>query len=430
MVAVDNLDEVIALIRGSKTPKEAKAKLMERFSLTDIQAQAILDMRLQRLTNLEILALKKEYEEVKRLIDRLEGILSSDKKLLNVIKTELAEMAAEHTETRHTQLVVEEEVSSASEEEEAVPEEAVVMYTYGGQLKRMYPKFFEKLPPPEPQSGLADVPRFLFNTLTDHTLLFFTDRGNCYPLSVGSLPEANKPKDRGALLTGVLAGLEDGESLCQLTCVKTADMNRLPDYLFITAQGMVKRTAAPEYDVRRQKFAAINIKDGDRLIGVFPIAGEQDILLISRGGQCIRFGIDTVPQMGRATGGVKGMQLDKGDSILWGGQIGEKDQMVIVSDRGSAKRLLSLDFETQGRNGKGVRCFAFNKNGSNGFKLAGCALTGGENTPLVISQAQSAPTAIQSDEISLQAKADRGKPCVMALMEDVVTGLLAGVRLP
>ncbi len=430
MVAVDNLDEVIALIRGSKTPKEAKQKLMERFSLTDIQAQAILDMRLQRLTNLEILALRKEYEEVLRLIDRLEGILASEKKLLSVIKAELLEMAAEFNEPRRTQLVKEEEDAQSSEEEETVPEEAVVLYTFGGQLKRMYPKFFEKLPPPDPQSGISELPRFLFNTQTDHTLLFFTDRGNCYPLPVGGLPEANRPKDRGVLLSGVLNGLEDGESLSRLLCVKTAGLAKAPDYLFITAQGMVKRTAAAEYDVRRQKFAAINLKDGDKLIDVFPAVEAQDMLLISRGGQCIRFAIDSVPPMGRATGGVKGMQLDKGDEILFGGQIGEKDQVVLISDRGSAKRLLSLDFEAQGRNGKGVRCFAFNKNGSNGTAVAGCARIGSESTPLTVTQVQSGPTTVNTDEIALQAKADKGKPCVMALMEDVVTGLLAGVRLP
>ncbi len=426
MVAVDNLDEVIALIRGSKTPKEARQKLMERFQLTEIQAQAILDMRLQRLTNLEILALRKEYEEVKRLIDKLEGILSSDKKLLNVIKTELGEMAAQHQEPRRTQLISEEEAPPADIVEEAVPEEAVILYTHGGQLKRVFPKFFEKLPPPDLGKDIGELPRFLFNTFTDHTLFFFTNLGNCYPLSVGSLPEANKPKDRGALLSGVLAGLEDNETLCRLFCMKTSDLAKMPDFLFVTAQGMVKRTAASEYDVRRQKFSAINLKNGDSLVDVFPAEGEQDILLITAGGQCIRFSLDAVPQMGRVSGGVKGMQLDKGDSVLWGGQIGGKEQIALISDRGSAKRLLAMDFEPQGRNGKGVRCFAFNKNGSNGSVLAGCLKISGGAVPLLVTQVQSPPTALSSDEILLQGKSDRGRPLVMALMDDVVTGLTAG----
>ena len=428
MIAVDNLDEVIALIRASKTPKEAKTRLMERFSLSDIQAQAILDMRLQRLTNLEIMALRKEYEEVLRLIDKLEGILASEKKLLNVIKAELLEMSQQFSDPRRTQLIKEEEDAAPVEQEEAVPEDAVVLYTFGGQLKRMYPKFYEKLPVPDIHAnGLEDVPRFLFATQTDHTLLFFTNRGNCYPLSIGSLPEANRPKDRGVLLSGVLAGLEDGETLCQLYCVKTAKLSQMDDFLFITAQGMVKRTAAAEYDVRRQKFAALNLKDGDTLIQAFPAMPGQDILLISRDGQSIRFALDTVPAMGRASGGVKAIQLEGSDTVTWSGQVSADNQLILFSDRGNAKRVLAMEFEVQGRNGKGVRAFSFNKNGSNGTFVAGCVSIGKEPVSLVVLQAQSAPTFLSSEEIVLQSKSDRGKPYVMALMDDVVTGLIAGV---
>lgn len=428
MIAVDNLDEVIALIRASKTPKEAKTRLMERFSLSDIQAQAILDMRLQRLTNLEIMALRKEYEEVLRLIDKLEGILASEKKLLNVIKAELLEMSQQFSDPRRTQLIKEEEDAAPVEQEEAVPEDAVVLYTFGGQLKRMYPKFYEKLPVPDIHAnGLEDVPRFLFATQTDHTLLFFTNRGNCYPLSIGSLPEANRPKDRGVLLSGVLAGLEDGETLCQLYCVKTAQLSQMDDFLFITAQGMVKRTAAAEYDVRRQKFAALNLKDGDTLIQAFPAMPGQDILLISRDGQSIRFALDTVPAMGRASGGVKAIQLEGSDTVTWSGQVSADNQLILFSDRGNAKRVLAMEFEVQGRNGKGVRAFSFNKNGSNGTFVAGCVSIGKEPVSLVVLQAQSAPTFLSSEEIVLQSKSDRGKPYVMALMDDVVTGLIAGV---
>lgn len=430
MIAVDNLDEVIALIRASKTPKEAKVRLMERFELSDIQAQAILDMRLQRLTNLEILALRKEYEEALKLISKLESILASEKKLLTVIKTELTEMAAEFNDPRRTQLITEDEESTATEEEEVVPEDAVVLYTFGGQLKRMYPKFYEKLPVPDIQKdALSDVPKFLFMTQTDHTLLFFTDRGNCYPLSVGSLPEANRPKDRGVLLSGVLAGLEEGETLCQLYCVKTSQLATMPDFLFLTTQGMVKRTVATEYDVRRQKFAAINLKDGDTLLHVLPVVPELDILLISLAGQCIRFTLDTVPPMGRATGGVKGMQLEKDDQIIWGSQISQEDQLVLFSDRGCAKRVLAMDFEVQGRNGKGVRCFTFNKNGSNGTRIASCVSIGPQPSSLLVMQAQSGITSLSSEEIAVQSKADKGKPYVMALMDDVVTGLLVGACL-
>ena len=281
MIAVDNLDEVIALIRASKTPKEAKIGLMERFTLTEAQAQAILDMRLQRLTNLEILALRKEYEELLRLIDRLEGILGSERKLLNVIRKELSEIAEEYADARRTTL----EDASASPvelpDETPVVEEAVVAYTYGGQLKRMYPAIFRKTPLPTRAEDPQEAAQYLFQTSTDETLLFFTDHGNCYPLSVGALNEC-KPKDRGQLLSGVLAGLEDGEKPLLITCGRLADLVKQPDLLFVTKHGMVKRTAAQDYEVRSRKFAAVNLKAGDSLLLVLPLNTRDDLLLLSR----------------------------------------------------------------------------------------------------------------------------------------------------
>ena len=190
---------------------------------------------------------------------------------------------------------------------------------------------------------------------------------------------------------------------------------------------MVKRTAAAEYDVRRQKFAALNLKDGDTLIQAFPAMPGQDILLISRDGQSIRFALDTVPAMGRASGGVKAIQLEGSDTVTWSGQVSADNQLILFSDRGNAKRVLAMEFEVQGRNGKGVRAFSFNKNGSNGTFVAGCVSIGKEPVSLVVLQAQSAPTFLSSEEIVLQSKSDRGKPYVMALMDDVVTGLIAGV---
>jgi len=426
MIAVDNLDEVIALIRGSKNPKEAKLKLMERFQLTDVQAQAILDMRLQRLTNLEILALRKEYEDLIKLIAKLEGILKSEKKLLNVIRTELADIVAQFDSPRRT--AFEKESGSPKEmlDETPVPEDAVVTFTYGGYLRRMYPKHYEKLPKPDPMTQLEDCPQFIFNCQTDHTLYLFTDNGNCYPLSVGALPEMNRPKDRGQLLSGVLQGLEDGEKLLWITCVKNGEIAKEPDYLFITAQGMIKRTAAADYDVRRSKFAAANVKDGDRLLQILPAASQNDLLFVSRSGMSIRFALDTVPVMGRTTTGVKAMILDESDEVLKVCQIDDMDQLVFFSDRGNGKRVMGIDFDRQNRNGKGVKCFPFNKNGSNGTRIADCCLCAGDAPHTVtVYQAQSPASNLFMDEIALQTKQDKGKPYLMALMDDVVTRVTA-----
>jgi len=424
MIAVDNLDEVIALIRSSKTPKEAKEKLMARFDLTDVQAQAILDMRLQRLTNLEIVALRKEYEEILKLIDKLEGILGSEKKLLNVIKKELQEIADEYADERRTTIEAAEEVPAEAFKEVIAPEEVIVAYTRAGFLKRMKPDVYRKNPLPTREENEPDSAEFLFMSRTDETLLIFTDHGNCYPLGVNSLNEC-KPKDRGQLLSGVLVGLEDGEKALWIACLRMADIGHMPDFLFVTKQGMIKRTAAADYDVRSKKFAAVNIKKDDALLAVLPAANRDDVLMFSRSGMCIRFALDTVPTQGRVSAGVKCMQVDDGDEVIWVGQIGDTEQMVLFSERGYAKRLLAVDFEKQNRNGKGVKSFYFNKNGSNGKYLAGIVKCEKRPCDLIITQHQSPATRVGKDTILLQSKTDRGNPCVMAILDDVVTGVTA-----
>ena len=424
MIAVDNLDEVIALIRASKNPKEAKEKLMARFDLTEIQAQAILDMRLQRLTNLEIVALRKEYEEILKLIDKLEGILGSEKKLLNVIKKELQEITDEYADERRTTIEAAEEVSAEAFKEVIAPEEVIVAYTRAGFLKRIRPDVYRKNPLPTREENEPDSAEFLFMSRTDETLLIFTDHGNCYPLSVNGLNEC-KPKDRGQLLTGVLVGLEDGEKALWIACLRMADIGHMPDFLFVTKQGMIKRTAAADYDVRSKKFAAVNIKKDDALLAVLPAANRDDILMFSRSGMCIRFALDTVPTQGRVSAGVKCMQVEDGDEVIWVGQIGDTEQMVLFSERGYAKRLLAVDFEKQNRNGKGVKSFYFNKNGSNGKYLAGIVKCEKRPCDLIITQHQSPATRVGKDTILLQSKTDRGNPCVMAILDDVVTGVTA-----
>ncbi len=424
MVAVDNLDEVIALIRASKNPKEAKERLMATFELTAPQAQAILDMRLQRLTNLEILALRKEYEELLKLIDKLESILKSEKKLLNVIKQELSQVVAEYHSDRLTTLEKENAISAEILDETPVPEEAVVLFTRSGYLRRMYPKFYEKLPSVNPLETPEELPRFLFNTMTDHTLLFFTNKGNCYTMNVGSLPEFNKPKDRGQLLSGVLQGLETDETLATLMCVKMSDLASSPDFLFITKQGMIKRTLASEYDIRRSKFQAVSLKGTDELFMAITAPQAEDLLFISKAAMSIRFAQDTVPAQGRVAGGVKAMQLEIKDELIFAAAADAAKQVLLFSERGSAKRLFMSDFDRQNRNGKGIRAFYFNKNGSNGNHLAKALVLDDSVTSLIVLQAQSPAGTFMPDEIALQQKTDKGKPYVLAIMEDIVTDVL------
>ena len=421
MIAVDNLDEVIQLIRKSENPKAAKAGLMERFGLTEIQAQAILDMRLQRLTGLEILALRKEYAELLKTIAELEAILNDEKKLMNVIKKELKAVADQFGDDRRTTIEEVHNVVEALVKEEKVAEEALVTFSREGYLRRSWPKAKKAAQPEDGQPD--DPPVYSFETDTEHTLFFFTNIGNCYQLNVGALPEMNKPKDRGSLLSGVLAGLENGEEPVYLMCATAEELNILPDLLFVTSRGQLKRSAASEYAVKRSKFGALNLREGDSLHAVLSLDVSSDVLMISETGMCIRFHADQVPAMGRVSGGVKGMTLDPSDRILWVGQPAAADQLLLFTERGFGKRVPYTDYEPQARGGKGVKTFYYQKSGSNGSRIAGVALVTEAGQNVVIHQKTSQPTQLSADEIILQSKQDRGMPYVMALMDDTVTGV-------
>ncbi len=421
MIAVDNLDEVIQLIRKSENPKAAKAGLMERFGLTEIQAQAILDMRLQRLTGLEILALRKEYAELLKTIAELEAILNDEKKLMNVIKKELQAVADQFGDDRRTTIEEVHNVVEALVKEEKVAEEALVTFSREGYLRRSWPKAKKAAQPEDGQPD--DPPVYSFETDTDHTLFFFTNIGNCYQLNVGALPEMNKPKDRGSLLSGVLAGLENGEEPVYLMCATAEELNTLPDLLFVTSRGQLKRSAASEYAVKRSKFGALNLREGDSLHAVLSLDVSSDVLMISETGMCIRFHADQVPAMGRVSGGVKGMTLDLSDRILWVGQPAAADQLLLLTERGFGKRVPYTDYEPQARGGKGVKTFYYQKSGSNGTRIAGVALITAPGQTVVIHQKTSQPTQLSADEVILQSKQDRGMPYVMALMDDTVTGV-------
>ena len=423
MIALDNLDEVIALIRASKTPKEARTALMERFALTEVQAQAILDLRLQKLTNMEMEALRKEYADILKLISRLEGILKSEKKLREVIRREMEALAEQYGDERRTTLEAPDAVPVELPDTAPVPEDAVVVYTENGYLKRVWPAQLKRTPLPTPEENPGDSARFFLPTTTAETLYIFTNLGNCYPVGVGKLAES-KPRDRGQLLAGVLAGLEEGEQALWMLTADSEKLKGMPDFLFVTKRGMIKRSAAADYDVRSRKYPALSLKKGDSLLDVRPASGEDDLLLITLGGMSIRFPLANVPVQGRTASGVRAMSVEAGDEVCCFRMLSDKDEIILFSERGWAKRIPQLDFEPQNRGGKGVRCFYFNKNGSNGRTVAGVSVLK-EETPaaLLISQLRSPATKLDKNEILLQNRSGRGMPYVMAILDDVVTGL-------
>ena len=430
MIALDNLDEVIALIRAIKSPKEARIGLMERFSLTEVQAQAILDMRLQRLTNLEVEALRKEYADVLKLISRLEGILKSEKKLREVIRTEMETIAEQYSDERRTTLEKPDDAPVELPDNTPVAEDAVVIFTRGGYLKRVSPAQLKRTPLPTVEESEPDSARFQLATTTAETLYIFTNLGNCYPVSVGKLAEI-KPRDRGQLLSGVLAGLEEGEQALLMLTADSAGLKAMPDFLFVTKKGMIKRTAAAEYDVRSLKYPALSLKKGDALLDIRPASGQDDILLVSRDGMSIRFPLAGVPAQGRIASGVKAMSVEATDEVIWFSQLSEKDEVILFSERGWAKRIPQLDFKSQNRGGKGVRCFYFNKNGSNGRIIAGILCAGRDaQVTLLVTQARSPMTRLDKAEILLQNRQGKGMPYLMAILDDIVTALYGVETVP
>jgi len=409
IIAVDNLDEVIALIRGSKNPKEARAKLMECFALSEIQAQAILDMRLQRLTNLEIITLRKEYADLQKLIANLKAILASEKKLMNVIKTELREIRDKYADPRRTELVDSFE-AIVIEQEKPVADEAVVLITRAGCVKRMAPKTFEK-------AEMQDAPDKVINCLTDEKLLFITDTCNCYPVPVSQIPEC-RPRERGLALGGLLAGLEKDESL--ITILHPGDYSG--ELLYATANGLVKRTPKADLNVRKSRFACISLKGDDRLISVSDPSGFESVLLLSQQGMAIHFAVEEVSQVGRTAAGVKGMTLAAGDRVAFCFTHNSEGEVIMASDLGYLKRCLLIDFDRQARGGKGLKAFNFLKNGANGRSITG-ALVVTDPYDFEIVQKSGAASRFSTDMLQIETRSGRGQAYAVVVMDDTVTGL-------
>ena len=418
MVAVDHLDEVIALIRASKSPKEAKEQLMSRFGLSDIQAQAILDMRLQRLTGLEIVALRKEYEAILKTIHRLEGILKSEKKLIAVIREEMLEIRERFGDDRRTELFADDSAKMPVVELKPIAEETAILRLRDGQLRRMSPRMIDKY---LQQPGVKEDVVETILTFTDASLYFFTNLGNCFMLDVAKIPETMRLKERGSMLTGLIAGLADGEYAVAMICSKAEEMEKKGELLFITRNGLVKRTPAGEYGIRRARFAAINLKGDDQVVGMAQVeqSDKGDLLLVTKGGMGIRFKLDTISPTGRATAGVKGIGLDDGDEVAWFELPKPGDMLMLVSDRGYGKRMLADDIERQGRAGKGQKLLPLTKNGLAGTCLASCMdVTHAQSVRF--EQKMGHLSSLSVHEIPVQRRTGKGELLVSVLLDDVV----------
>ncbi|MBQ9832637.1 MAG: DNA topoisomerase 4 subunit A, partial [Clostridia bacterium] len=287
MVAILNIDEVIALIRASKTPKVARDGLMERFSLTQVQAQAILDLRLQRLTNLELVAIEKEYKEIKKLIKQLQAILDSKSKLRSVIIEELTEIKEKYGTERRTELLKENTEIVVDTSEFKVIDDVVITLINGSRMRKQLKKAYNS------ELGEGERPLKIMHTTSDKKLAFFTSKGNCFTAFAEELPES-KPAAKAANLNTVTT-LENDEEV--IAVFEEAEIVN-EKLLFFTKKGNIKLTDGKEYALRTKRFAAISLKDGDALLGIQKMSSEDEtILLISEKGMSIRFETNTIPKM-------------------------------------------------------------------------------------------------------------------------------------
>ena len=355
LIALQHLDAVIKIIRGSRDAEEARTKLMEQFKLTEIQANHILDMPLRRLTRLAREELEQEHKDLLATARQLKALLKDPKKIRGVIKDELAEIRKKHADHRRTQLRP--DAGELDVEDLIAEEDVVITVTRAGYVKRQPIDAFRR----QGRGGRGvrgtnlkeeDVVSHVFTTSTHHWLLFFTTKGKVYRVKVHEVPEAGRTA-RG-LYAANLPGVSITGDEKVSTVIDLKDYDEGAYLFFATKRGMVKKTPLPEYDSPRTGLTAVNLKPGDEMIDVLLTNGKDEIILVSRNGQAIRFKEALVRPMGRATAGVIGMRLGQGDEVIAVGPVSAGEELISVTQQGYGKRTPLKEYPTKGRGGKGV----------------------------------------------------------------------------
>ena len=395
LIALDDIDRVINIIRGSQNVAAAKASLMETFGLSDAQAQAIVDMRLRALTGLERNKLENEYKELEARIAQLKAILGDEKVLLGVIRDEILEIAGKYGDDRRTVILASEDELS---DEDLIPNEpAVITMTKLGYIKRMSADNFKA----QGRGGKGikgmqiledDYIEDLLMTTNHNYVMLFTNLGRMYRLKAYEIPEASRTA-RGTALVNLLQ-LQAGERVTSILAKEDFEEG----YLFMaTRLGMVKKTNLKEFEnIRKTGLAAITLREGDELIGVWATDDTRDAFLATKFGQSIRFHVTDVRPTGRTSMGVRGIDLEQDDEVI-GMQLNVPDgSLLFISELGMGKRTRMDEFNVQYRGGKGIKCYRVNEKTGN---LVGC-LVADENQELLIITTEGTIIRIKVSEIS------------------------------
>ena len=384
LIALDHLDEVIAIIRNSQTDSEAQAELMARFELTERQSQAILDMRLRRLTGLERDKIQNEYNDLLALIADLADILAKPERVIAIIKEELDESKRKFGDARRTELMVGEVVSL--EDEDLIEEEDVVItLSNKGYIKRLAQDEFRS----QKRGGRGvqgtgvnddDFVRDIVSTSTHDHLYFMTNKGRVYRLKGYEIPEYGRTA-KGLPIVNLLK-LDEGETIQTVINAKSDEASENNHLVFVTRQGLVKRTKEAEFkNIRQNGLIALKLREGDELINVFLTTGNEEIIIGTKFGYSVRFKENTIRSMSRMAAGVKGVTLRDGDQVVGAAAITNVQEVLIITEKGYGKRTSATEYPTKGRGGKGIK--TANITDKNGH-LAGIATVSGNEDIMVM----------------------------------------------
>lgn len=383
LIALDHLDEVISIIRASQTDAEAQAELMSRFDLSERQSQAILDMRLRRLTGLERDKIQSEYKELLDLIADLADILAKPERVITIIKEEMDEIKRKYADPRRTELMVG-EVLTLEDEDLIEEEDVLITLSNKGYIKRLAQDEFRA----QKRGGRGvqgtgvnddDFVRELVSTSTHDSLLFFTNMGRVYRLKAYEIPEYGRTA-KGLPIVNLLK-LDDGETIQTIINARREDVQD-KFFFFTTKQGVVKRTSVSEFsNIRQNGLKALNLKEDDELINVLLTDGQDDIIIGTQTGYSVRFNEEVVRNMGRTATGVRGVTLRVGDKVVGASRITDDQEVLVITENGYGKRTAASEYPTKGRGGKGIKTANItSKNGS----LAGLVTVNGDEDIMVI----------------------------------------------
>ena len=422
IIALDNIDEVISIIRSSRTTAEAKVNLIERFALSEAQAQAIVDMRLRALTGLEREKLEAEYAELMNRIAELKAILADEKKLLGVIREEIMVIADKYGDDRLTQIGFDEFDISM---EDLIPEtNTVITMTKVGYIKRMGTDNFKS----QHRGGKGikgmetiedDYIVEMLMTTSHHYLMFFTNTGRVYRIKAYEIPESSRTS-RGTAIVNLIP-LQPGEKITAMIPIKKYEEDK---FLFMaTRKGIVKKTSVMDYEnIRKTGLAAISLREDDELIEVKITDKDEEIFLFTKFGQCIRFKETDVRPTGRTTMGVIGMNLADTDEVISMQMASQGDAVMIVSEKGLGKCTYTKEFTVQNRGGKGVKCYKITEKSGN---VVGVISVGGEDEVMLITT-EGIIIRIQVSDTALLGRITSGVKLIN-LKDDVTVASIAKV---